>query len=347
VSSDSKWTRREFLKTSVAATAVSSLWPGFALGDSALQTQGSVVVWVESGAVMDDHGSVDASVLERMIDRALCELTGEKDPRDAWARFVKPTDTVGLKVNTLGLKHVRRSKLVAHFPAVGNVLTKRLVEIVGRPERLTIWDRYDRELEAAGFQINHDGPGVRCLGWKKKIGPGKKEYRVGGKKTRFSRILDEEISALINIPVPKTHRIAGITGALKNHYGSITNPRDFHGNGCTEPGIPELNALPPVREKTRLILVDALWTVIDGGPGWSREAMRPTRSVLVSTDPVAVDRVLLKIIDEARRAEGLPPKEPLVRFLALAEKQELGVADLQRIKIVKVKGLRRVGWAAG
>ncbi len=337
MNSDSRWTRRDFLKASVAAAATTSLWPALVSAKDASQPGRGLVVWVRHRNVMDDNGNVDVGILAEMIDRAVCDLSGEKEPRDAWAHFVKPTDTVGVKVNTLGLKHVRKSSLVAHFRAVGDVVAKRVAEIVGQPEKVTIWDRYDRELKAAGFEINRNGKGVQCFGWKKRIGASDKEYRVGTKKTRFSRILDEDVSALINVPVPKTHRIAGITGALKNHYGSIVNPRDFHGNGCTEPGIPELNALPPIREKTRLILVDALWTVIEGGPGWNREAMRPTRSVLVSTDPVAVDRVLLKIIDDARRAEGLPPREPFVRFLALAEKQGLGVADLGRIKIVKIE----------
>ena len=333
--------RRQFLAISAAGAAASLLRPGgLALADGVpgkrAATKG-VVIRVTHPRVMSDKGHVDREVLGQMLDRALLELTGEKSPVDAWAHFVRPDDRVGLKVNTLGLKHIRRTAYVDHFAALADELTRRLLQVVKAPENIIIWDRYSRELERAGFRPNPDGKGIRCLGWKDTVGADKTEYPVGKKKTRFSKVLTEEISALINIPQVKTHSIAGVTGALKNHYGSISNPRDFHHNGCTDPGIPELNALPPVREKTRLILVDALWAVIDQGPGWNVEAMRPLRSILVSTDPVAVDRIILKTIDDLRRAEGLSPVEPRVRFLELAANLGLGEANLDKISLVDVK----------
>jgi len=54
--------------------------------------------------------------------------------------------------------------------------------------------------------------------------------------------------------VLKDHGTAGVTLSMKNHYGSVDNPGSLHGGQC-DPYIPELNNVPDIKDKTRLIVL--------------------------------------------------------------------------------------------
>ena len=45
---------------------------------------------------------VDVPTVQSMIARGMSTLTGDKDPRDSWARFFNAQDFVGIKVNASG-----------------------------------------------------------------------------------------------------------------------------------------------------------------------------------------------------------------------------------------------------
>ena len=123
---------------------------------------------------------------------------------------------------------------------------------------------------------------------------------------------------------------------MKNHYGSIDNPNQFHDNGCCEPGIAELNTLEPIRQNTRLIVMDALYAVIEGGPSWNLEYMKPLNSILVATDPVAIDRVMLELIDGLRKEANMTAEAQRVRFLDFANELGLGESDLSKIDLIEI-----------
>jgi hypothetical protein len=136
----------------------------------------------------------------------------------------------------------------------------------------------------------------------------------------------------------KDHMMAGITGALKNHYGSFDSPSRCHGNRC-DPFIADLNLIPAIREKTRLIVMDALRPMANGGPILRRDALWDYHSLLVSRDPVAVDAMSWKIIDERRKETGLPSvaesgREPI--SIATAASKGLGVNDFDKMEIIKI-----------
>ena len=156
---------------------------------------------------------------------------------------------------------------------------------------------------------------------------------------KLTKVLTQEITALINIPFMKDHMMSGITGALKNHYGSFHNPQACHGNHC-DPFLADLNAIPVIRDKTRLIILDALQPFADGGPPLSkRNTVWDHHSLLVSRDPVAVDYMAWKIIDEKRKELGIPSlaeagREPA--WIATAASKGLGVNDPNKMEIIKL-----------
>lgn len=335
----SKMNRRDFIATSLTAGAAATLVGKNVFGKEASPQwlkRPATVIRISNSEVMKKDGTVNAELVQKMVDKALCVFADVKDVSEAWSKFVRPEDIAGLKINTLGLKSIRNTNHVSHFHAVNNALISGLTRLGLKSENIIIWDRNDRDLSNAGYMPVTSGKGVRCYGTKEHAGFDEREYSVGKVKTRFSNILTRQTTALINVAQAKSHRLAGITAAMKNHYGSINNPKEFHDNACCNPGIAEIYSLAPVQQKTRLIIVDALYAVIEGGPGWSLHYMRPMNSILVATDPVAVDRVVLEMIDGIRKAEGMEPLANRVKFLEAASELKLGKADLAGIDLVDI-----------
>jgi len=145
---------------------------------------------------------------------------------------------------------------------------------------------------------------------------------------------------VVNVSVLKAHFGDGLSAALKNHLGSVNNPSAYHG---WEPdrmprSLPELNALPPLRTKTRLVVIDAIRPLYAGGPFDAPEYRWDFRGLIVSTDPVAADTVGLRIL-EARRAKATGkawPMDAARAMVAWGRQIGLGHADPARIDRVEV-----------
>jgi uncharacterized protein (DUF362 family) len=101
----------------------------------------------------------------------------------------------------------------------------------------------------------------------------------------------------------KDHSISGVSLSLKNHYGSVDSPGALHGNNC-DPYIADINNTDPVKEKTRLIVLDASIGIYNRGPDGPPQFRY--NSLILGQDPVALDYHCLQIIDEEREKHGLP-----------------------------------------
>ena len=328
--------RREFIGTSVAAGV--GAWALSRGQQAAAAEEGkgkSIVVSATRDNATADK-KIDAAVAKQMVHAVVCKLAGKAKPEEAWATYIKKDDVVGIKINCLfGVG-------AATHPEV----TAAIVEgckMAGVPDdKIIIWDRTDKDLEKSGYTVNK-GAGVKCIG----VG---EEWEADAVdihtcKGRLAKILTRETTALINVPILKTHVIAGITCALKNHYGSFHNPRDAHGQkdpkaahggGC-EPFLAHLNSLKPIREKTRLIVCDALMPVADQGPQARPASTWEHKTIMAATDPVALDYVGLKILDEQRVKIGKAPLESTgsAKCLFTCAQMGLGVADMSKIEVVK------------
>jgi uncharacterized Fe-S center protein len=113
---------------------------------------------------------------------------------------------------------------------------------------------------------------------------------------------------IINIPNMKDHGATGVTGCLKNiAYGSFSNVARSHYNGnphlllrrhaCrSRAGALENGFADHGRIAGRL----------HGGPfAYTKRYVFYPRNLLFGTDPVALDRRLLDIIEQKRKAEGV------------------------------------------
>jgi len=98
----------------------------------------------------------------------------------------------------------------------------------------------------------------------------------------------------------------------------------------------EIWYLPEVKGKTRLVLVDALFPLCDRGPQVNPRYRWAYNGLIAGTDPVAVEAVCLRIIEEKRRdlrGEPWPISPPAVCLEAADKVYKLGTSKLEEIKI--------------
>ncbi len=321
------------------AGSLAGLPPGGApLGYSAAAK--SRVVLVRHPAVVDAAGKVQAPLLQNILDKAITTFSGDSTIADAWRRYFSPDDVVGLKINALGLQEIRGMDYTQHFAAINAALAAGLRTAGVKDGNIVVWDRSEEELESAGLAIQKEPGRMRVIATKGgRLSAGDyapTTYPVGSGSSRVSAILADVCTTFINVPVPKTHGKSLFTCALKNHYGSIDNPWDFHADGCSNPGIAEVNAIPIIRQKERLVVSDALLIVTEQGPRWRRSFIRPFGGVIIGTDPVAVDAVALQIVDDAREQDGMERLAAQVKHLPLAEALGLGNSRLENIDLVSL-----------
>jgi uncharacterized protein (DUF362 family) len=326
-------------------------WPENRTGAPVIKTNKSSndiskIVVVRHPMAMDEKGKARPSIVDDMLNSALVSFTKEDSPIKAWKQFFTSRDIVGIKVNS-----VNQRKGPCTQPALVNAIVRGLVSAGVVENNIIIWDKYEDQLIKAGFNINKSAKGVRCFGTNSR-------WRIFGKSLRFlqyeltssrfgsieshlSTILTKDCTAIINVPVLKDHKLAGITLSMKNFYGAIDNPSRYHKNNCS-PYIADLNMLPEIRNKLRLIIGDGLRALYHGGPTGSPQWQWNYNGILLGTDPVAIDYVGWQIIEEKRKKEGLPSlkrerRQPNYINIAADSEHRLGINDPDRIAIENIQ----------
>jgi uncharacterized protein (DUF362 family) len=294
----------------------------------------------------------------------MLELTGTKKIEKAWSMFVKPGEKIGLKVNPVAGKDLSTS-----LEIVKAVIAQLEKSGISRKD-IVIWDRREFELTEIGF-TETNFPGIKITGTECKDEKGSfvdesgklySEDRIDknwyywadvegkydsetlpymvneGKHSYFSKICTEMVDKIINIPILKNAG-ASVTLCLKNlAYGAVSNTGRLHeqlwADTCAE-----VCAFPPIRDKVVLNIVDGLIGCYQGGPAANPQFITNFNTLLAGTDPVAVDRIGYEIIFKKRVEENIQKEEsPRGRtFLDMAEKLELGIADIKKINHKKVK----------
>jgi hypothetical protein len=127
-------------------------------------------------------------------------------------------------------------------------------------------------------------------------------------RSNMMRLVTKRLTKIINIPNMKDHGATGATGCLKNvAYGSFSNVARTHQRGVTHTYsvVGTLATIEPLRSRTVLQIMDGLRGVWHGGPfARTTKYVFYPKQILFGTDPVAIDRLLLDIIDDKRKSEG-------------------------------------------
>jgi len=149
----------------------------------------------------------------------------------------------------------------------------------------------------------------------------------------------KDCTALIALPALKAHWLTGIGTVIKNYILYSGHPSRYHQSDSSKLG--EIWHLPFVKGKTRLVLVDALYPLCDKGPQPDPRYKWAYNGLIAGTDPVAVDTVCLRIIEEKRRAlrgEPWPLSPPPICVEAADKVYGLGTSRMEEIRI------ERYGW---
>ena len=304
---------------------------------------------------------VDAPTVKEMISRGMRTLTGAKKDEEAWRRFFAPSDVVGIKANCSGAPGAMS------MPDVIAEIARNLIAVGVKPDQIYVYER--SQLPRAGYE-NYVPQGVQ-LHTAGRAAYDPKTYVecnfFGEENTRSNMVslITEKLTKIINVPNMKDHGAAGVTGCLKNlAYGSFGNVARSHRNVKTHTlsFIGTLAAVEPIRSRTVLHIMDGLRGVWHGGPfSRSRKFRFYPKQMMFGTDPVAMDRLLLDIIDGKRQAEGavtvwhhsmkyvqpgpLYADDPNIdRFLRepghieyAAKKFGLGVYDIKKIQVKRIE----------
>jgi hypothetical protein len=266
----------------------------------------------------------------RLLEPGL-DILADKTCRKSYLNRLFPGGAIGMKTNCLAPFNPTLLPLV---DAVSDILTD---ETAVDENDLIVWDRTNRELKRAGFDLNASSFGRRFMGTDANgIGYDDSQfYSQGRVSSLVTRILTQMVDHNINLGVLKHHSIAGMSAGMKNMYGAVNNPNKFHGNNCS-PFTAEINSLEPIRKKHRLTIVDAVRVQYDRGPGFHSDSMGYYNGLVVSEDPVAADAVSLEILEDLRRKNGLKPLATTgkkVKYLEAGEKIGLGIGSLSRIDL--------------
>ena len=322
---------------------------------------GKVIKTFHPESIVD--GKPSDAVAYEMLKTSMLRLTGKSNLKDAWLEFVTPEDVIGLKVNPIA------GKLLSTSHAVTQAIIRQLKEAGISRDRLVIWDRREADLKESGFTADRY-PGIRITGTEyqdengsyinaegkfyseDRIDKGQSyyvdlegEYDAytmpyminGGKHSYFTKICTEEVTKIINVPVVKNAGTT-ITVCMKNlAFGSISNTARLHGamwhNTCAE-----ACAFPPLRDKVVLNIADGLTGCFDGGPSANPQFICHYNSLIVGSDPVAVDRICYDLVIAKRMEEGIQQEEKAGAraFMELAQKLDLGIADKDKIELTEI-----------
>ena len=353
--------RRNFLQIpAVAAAASSDEIPRYKIVSS-YKPQGNAgmpglypgqVISVQSKRVIDAATEkIETAAVAEMIRRGMAELTGEKNPADAWRKFFSPNDVVGIKLNCSGAPQICSN------PHVVAEIVRNLNAIGIKPNQITLYERFLDQVVTVKYPTYlPEGVNIGVIGNNRSgiIGYDPKTYVevsfFGEDDTRsnLNKMVVDKFTKIINVPNMKDHGASGVTGCLKNiAYGSFHNVARSHQYSKTHTlsFIGTLASVEPLRSKTVLSIMDGLKAVWQGGPfAPDKKFCFYPGQMMFGTDPVAMDRTMLGIVDDERKRNDAPTvwerttgkwgryvREP--GHIEYAAKLGLGEYDKSKIKL--------------
>jgi uncharacterized protein (DUF362 family) len=318
------------------------------------------VVRVHSEASIDaQSGAVNRELVKKMVSEGIRGLTGDARDTDAWARFVSPKDIVGIKVNCSGAPRIRSS------PEIVGEIAHNLVAAGVPAKQIYVYERFESQLRTVEYaKFVPEGVTITAaeasrgsiLGYDPKTYVETSFFGEEDTRSNLVRLVSETLTKIINVPNLKEHQASGVTGCLKNiAYGNFSNVDRSHRFEITNTRtfIGTLASTEPVRSRVVLNIMDGLAGVWHQGPFSQNARFRfYPKLIMVGTDPIAMDRQLIHILEAKRKAEGAvslfdrsretlgnnqdPNKNRFIRepgHVEYAAKLGLGIYDDAKIKV--------------
>jgi len=323
--------RREFIKSSLTVTGSLIASSPFRTYCADSQDIGkSRIVIARDPLLQPEKNQIETDRLVTLIDSGMKAYFDKDNVTEAWEQIVRPGEVIGLKVNCL-------SGPGGTHPEIVDAISERLLKAGIDAKDIIIWDRLNEDLEGGGFKIIFRGNRIKCFG-NDAVGFSSDFEIFGSAASLVTKTLTQICDGVINLPVLKDHGIAGVTMSLKNMFGAIHNPNKYHLN-VGDPYIADVYMLPSIRKKVRFTICDAINAQYEGGPSHMPHWAWPYNGFLLGKDPVALDHLGWKIIEDERLKNNMKPlkevgREPTYISTAADMNHQLGTNDPGRMEVV-------------
>jgi uncharacterized protein (DUF362 family) len=293
-----------------------------------------------------------------MVNRLVLAVTGQPDLAKAWGSLVAPNDKIGIKISAAG------GELFTTHREIVNAIVDGLAAAGHPRSSIIVWDRSLGGIKEAGYRPDQEGYQLRSIaphdGYDAKTiftAPlsgkliwGDFEYRsdrgvipllsdqeLTSDESHFARLLVSDVTKIINVPVMSDSSSAGIAGCLYNvTIPNIDNWRRFaqpFGSGSA--AIAEIYRTPAIGPKVVLNIMDGLVAQYAGAPDAQPNFAVHHATILASKDPVAVDAMVVRQLEEWRMKGRFPSIVPLAIHVQYAAQLGIGNADVIELRKVK------------
>ena len=298
-------------------------------------------------------------IVHAMVNRLVLAATGQPDIARAWASLVSPNDEIGIKICAAG------GELFTTHHDVVNAIVDGLVAAGHARGSIIVWDRSLGGIKEAGYRPGADGYQLRAIAPREgydskavlsmpllgKLVWGDLEYKSDKGKmpllsdtentsnlSHFSRIISTEVTKIINVPVMSSSETNGLSGCLYNvTIPNIDNWRRFaQGSRFGAESIAEIYSDPLIAKKVVFNLMDGLVAQFAGGPQSQPSYALHHATLYASKDPVALDAVALKQLEQWRARASLPAIGHMADYVSIAGQLGLGNSAPNRIEIRNV-----------
>lgn len=278
---------------------------------------------------------------------------------DSPERFIRPGDRVLLKPNMLSAKEPERA-VTTHpevITAVGEMVLDCRGKIILGDSPAGAPNSLEKHWDKTGIAEVAQRLGVKPVFFED---VGVKSFKAPGGYVSISRIA-LEADHIINLPKLKTHMLTGMTGAVKNMFGTVPGFRKSYIHSMAPEALPFSRFVVAVYRQVvpTLNIMDAV-TIMEGN-GPSSGKPRHLGALIVSQDALALDNLAAQIIGmesarlpifraaseiglwdlDSERTEvfGLVPSE-----VRASNFQQPDISKLERLPKFVRRGLRKVIW---
>ena len=313
------------------------------------------VVYVAHNPAAIKRYKTDPTVVRAMVNRLVTAVTNQPDVASAWNSLVSPKDKIGIKISAIG------GEIFTTHRDIVDAIVDGLAAAGHRRDSIIVWDRSLGGAAEAGYKTEpyrlvsiapkdgYDPKAVVSAPILGKLIWGDYEY-VGrtvvplsdtentSSVSHFARVLTSEVTKVINVPVMSDSETTGIAGCIYNMtVPNLDNWRRFTQNPrFGGSSLAEIYREPVISNKVVLNIMDGLIAEYAGGPAAYPNFQLHHGTLYASRDPVAIDSLALKRIDEWRQHASLPPLTQRAVHVEAAAQIGLGNASLDRIEIRNV-----------
>ena len=317
----------------------------------------SIVYSARNPAAIKEYRT-NPAVVRAMVNRLVLAVTGQPDLPRAWRSLVSADDKIGIKISAAG------GELFTTHRDIVNAIVDGLVAAGHARNSIIVWDRSIEGIREAGYRPEAEGYQIKSIAPRDGYDPkavisapltgrliwGDLDYRsdlgrvpllseqdlLTSDESHFARIVSSEVTKIINVPVMSDSASCGIAGCLYNvTIPNIDNWRRFtqgvpYGIGA----IAEIYRSQYIAPKVVLNIMDGLVAQYAGGPQSHPNYAVHHATILASKDPVAIDALVVRQIEEWRVKARLAPITPLAQHVQAAGQLKIGNAEVIEVRNV-------------